>query len=414
MLVDAVEKGDPMDLAFGEAVFEEAKKLAASGKDPNQIANILFQRDPAGQNYGIGIMLGGDGKPLRTSPTLMDYFRREIEDSQSGSYMNSAALIEEMRKAVLAWQRVPEKYWSRFALVLPSDAGTGAVQTAIEVALGSNAGASGIAVEALGWPAYKAIAKLARVPVKEFPAGDAVADRGIVPVYQSGPMNTTGFVVGDAKIQARAEVARKSGIAPVLDRAYSGFEFAGITGGYDVIMTRSYERQLAPFIGAGVDFFLALSPTKAFVTFALRPCGMLLFHSSDEAKVKQMNDTLNVAVRARGSSFEHPGTRAFVKAFVKDRVRLEKEHETSLRRVAEAEDTWRRLAKGTAIERYFQADYAGLFRNLTVGADAAASIYGEHLYPVLAQGRCRLNVTGIPDALDRAARHVGIFAKLCS
>jgi hypothetical protein len=97
-----------MDLAFGEAVFSEARKLAASGKDPNQIANILFQKDPAGHNYGIGIMLGGDGKPLRTSPTLLEYFRSEIDGSQSGSYMNSAALIEEMRRAVLAWQRVPE------------------------------------------------------------------------------------------------------------------------------------------------------------------------------------------------------------------------------------------------------------------------------------------------------------------
>lgn len=403
-----------MDVAFGQTVSEEAKRLAASGKDPNQIANILVQQDAAGQNYGIGIMLGGDGKPLRTSPTLLEYFRDEIEASQSGSYMNSAALTEEMRRAVLAWQRVPRDYWSRFALVLPSDAGTGAVQTAVDVALGSNAGASGIAVEALGWPAYKAIAKLARVPVKEFPAGDTVTETGIVPVYQAGPMNTTGFVVEDAKIRARAEAAKASGIVPVLDRAYSGFEFAGITGGYDVIMTRSYERQLAPFIGAGTDFFLALSPTKAFVTFALRPCGMLLFHSSDEAKVKRMTDTLNVAVRARGSSFEHPVTRAFVKAFVKDRTRLEQEHAASLRRVAEAEETWRRLAKGTAIERYFQADFGGLFRNLTVGADAAAPIYGEHLYPVLAGSRCRLNVTGIPDAEHLAAKHVEIFSKLCS
>jgi aspartate/tyrosine/aromatic aminotransferase len=403
-----------MDLAFGQAVSEEATKLAAAGTDPNQIANILFQKDPAGHNYGIGIMLGGDGKPLPSSPTLMEYFRNELDNSLSGSYMNSAALIEEMRKAALAWQRVPEPYWSRFALVLPSDAGTGAVQTAVEVALVFNAGASGIAVEALGWPAYKAIGKLARVSVKEFPAGEAVTDEGIVPVYQSGPMNTTGFVVADAKIQARADAAKTSGIVPVLDRAYPGFEFAGIQGGYDVIMTRSYERQLAPFIGAGTDFFLALSPTKAFVTFALRPCGMLLFHSADEAKVKRMNDTLNVAVRARGSSFEHPATRAFVKAFVKDRARLEKEHEGSLHRVADAEGRWRRLSNGTAIDRYFQADYAGLFRNLTVGADAAAPIYGEHLYPVLAGGRCRLNVTGIPDAEHVAARHVEIFAKLCS
>src|SRR5574341_492042 len=105
-----------MDLAFGQAVFEEAQRLAASGKDANQIANILFQKDPAGHNYGIGIILGGDGKPLRSSPTLLGYLRSEIENSLSGAYMNSAALTEEMRKAVLAWQRVPEQYWNRFAL----------------------------------------------------------------------------------------------------------------------------------------------------------------------------------------------------------------------------------------------------------------------------------------------------------
>jgi aspartate/tyrosine/aromatic aminotransferase len=404
-----------MDPEFGTSVCEEARRLATSGKDANQIANILFQSDPAGHNYGIGILLGGDGRPLATSPTVLEYLRRELDASASGSYMNSAALLDTLRQEVLAWQRVPESVRDRFTLVLPSDAGTGAIQTAVEVAAGLQPDTRGIAVEELGWPAYKAMARTARLSLKEVPAGSVVEEPGTLPVYQAGPMNTTGFVAPRECVADRAAAVLRGAAVPVLDRAYSGFDFASaIDEGYDAVMARSYDRQIAPFVDAGAEFFLAISPTKVFVTFALRPAGLLLFHSPDPSRLRAMNNLLNVALRARGSAFEHPVTRAFARALARDRARLEQEHEGSLRRVADAEAAWRELARDSAIEEYFGSGYAGLFRNMLARDDAAAQIYGEHLYPVLAGGRCRLNVTGIPDDAGLAASHVRLFSGLCS
>lgn len=120
---------------FGKKVLEKAAALAAGGKDVNQIANILFKQDPDGRNYGIGILLGGDGNPLQGSPILMEYLLREIQGNTVGQYFNSAALMQEVKKSVLQWQRVPEMYWDNFTLVVPSDAGTGAVRTGLETLL---------------------------------------------------------------------------------------------------------------------------------------------------------------------------------------------------------------------------------------------------------------------------------------
>ena len=41
------------------------------------------------------------------------------------------------------------------------------------------------------------------------------------------------------------------------------------------------------------------------------------------------------------------------------------------------------------------------------------AIYNEHIYPVLDNGRCRQNVTGIPDDEALARKHVQVFAEQC-
>lgn len=396
-------------------VLSEAARLEGLGKDPNQIASILCKQDSAGHNYGIGIMLSGLGRAMGSSPTLLKYAQAEIENSLDGDYKNSAALMDDLTTAVLKWQRVPEKYWNRFHLVLPSDAGTGTVQTAVQLALSLNPKLEVLGIEELGWPAYKAIAKMARVSCQEF-AGEAVISApGILPIYQAGPMNTTGAVRSKDLIQARAQAAAKNKSMVILDRAYSGFEWARIISqeSYDEIMRRSFETQIEPFIGEGVPSLVAISPTKSFVTFSLRPCGFLLIYSPDPANDKDLTLAINTAVRARGSSFEHPITRAFAKALVKDREKLEGEHKAALERLARAENMWRKLVQGTPLEGYYSEKYAGLFRNLKTKEGAAREIYNEHIYPVLAQNRCRLNVTGISDDEKLAKIHVSVFAKYC-
>ena len=400
---------------FGEDVIAEAKKLRESGLDANQIAGILCKKDPQGKNYGIGILLGKDGKPLPTSLTLLEYVVKELQESRSGSYYNSDALKKEMQEAVLRWQGVPETFWPNFQLLLPSDAGTGAVQTAIQVATLLNEKFTTLSVEELGWPAYKALASSARMKFQEFSTDGIATGDGVLPLYQAGPLNTTGRVPTAEVVKARARAAQASGQPVVLDRAYSGFEFARRLGKtpYAEIMKESFRAQVQPFMEAGVPFTVAISPTKAFVTFALRPCGLLLVFHPDKAKGQALAPKLNGTIRARGSSFEHPVTRAFVKAMVKDRARLEKEHAAALARNAEAESAWQTYVKGTPMEPLFSDSYAGLFRNPAARPEASREIYGAHLYPVFSDGRCRLNVTGLPADAVQAREQAAFFAKYC-
>ena len=404
-----------MDGQFGAQVYQQLRQLLQQGKDVNQIAKILCDQDPAGHNYGIGIVLDGNGTPMATSGTLLEYAMAELQESRAGNYMNSAALMEKVKAAVLTWQQIPEKYWGQFSLALPSDAGTGAVKSAVELALVLSPQTRALGIEELGWPAYKTIAKVSRLQTTEFPMDAVIGGDGMLPVYQSGPMNTTGFVQNPATIDARAKDAAERRAMLILDRAYSGFEFARLvtTESYHDIMRKSYELQIQPFIERGVTFALAVSPTKAFVSFALRPCGFLLLYNPDASRNQEMTNALNLVMRARGSSFEHAITRAFAKAMVSDLARLEEEHRQAFVRVAKAEALWRDLAQGTPIAHFYSEQYAGLFRNLKTREGGEIAIYNEHIYPVLDNGRCRQNVTGIPDDETLARKHAQVFAAQC-
>jgi aspartate/tyrosine/aromatic aminotransferase len=404
-----------MDTQFGQQVYEYAYKLQQQGKDANQIAKILCDQDSAGCNYGIGIILDGDGQPAATSPILLEYAAAELDRSQRGAYLSSTALLKELTRAVLQWQRIPETYWEQFILALPSDAGTGAVQTGVDLILALNPHLQTVALEELGWPAYKAIARLARIRWQELAAEDIASDEVSFPVYQAGPMNTTGLVQGQELIAARAQAAARRNTPVLLDRAYSGFEYARLlaTQSYDEIMRLSYALQIAPFIECGVTFCLAISPTKSFVSFALRPCGLLLCFCPDASRAQEIDTALNLAIRARGSSFEHPTTRALITAMVKDRERLEADHQRALERVAEAEALWRKLVEGTSIAYLYSDRYAGLFRNPKAREGAPIAINNEHIYPVFAEQRCRQNVTGIPSDEELARKHVQVFADQC-
>jgi len=405
-----------MNLDFGNAVQQSARTLKQEGRDANQIAKVLCDRDPDGHNYGIGIILGGDGRPMPTSPTVLEGLKEELANSSAGSYMSSAKSMEDLRRSVLAWQRIPEKFWDRFILAVPSDAGTGAVVTALQFTLAlESASFSILGVEELGWPPYKAMARLARIDFQEHPADDVIDGADVLPIYQAGPMNTTGRVSRAGLMSDRARSAAKRGCPVILDRAYSGFELARHAADmeYGELMARSTARFITPFIEHGVPFCMALSPTKAFVTFALRPCGFTLVHHPSPETVTAWKPLLNAAIRARGSAFEHPATRAFIRAMIEKRPQMEKEHGTALARLAEAESMWRRLAEGSAIEPLFGEDYAGLFRNPNIRQGAEAAIYNDHLYPVFAQNRCRLNVTGIPGDEQLAAKQVRVYTQYC-
>ena len=402
-----------MKPSFGAVVLRTAEALSAQGKDANQIAKIVCDQDPDGYNYGIGIVVDGKGRAWPTSETLLNHARAEIDHSLLGEYMSTASLADPLKEAVLRWQRIPEDHWGRFSLLIPSDAGTGAVKSAVEMALQLYPDLQAIGVEELSWPAYKAIARMSRIACREFPIGDVMDAPDLLRIYQAGPMNTTGRVQSLETMSERASASK--GRPVLLDRAYSGFEYARLleSRGYDEIMTMSYNDQIRPFIENDVPFWVSVSPTKSFGTFALRPCGMLLVHLPDASRSGEVQALANTVTRARGSSFEHPVTRAFVSALVNDLSALEREHAEILRRVATAEKAWKDRCAGSPLSELFTDRYAGLFRNPRVEDEAQAAIYDAHLYPVFTPGRCRLNVTGLPVDEDIAGGHVAVFAWFC-
>ena len=402
-----------MTSAFGSTVLQAAETLSTQGMDANQISKIVCDRDPEGYNYGIGIVVDGEGCAWPTSKTLLNHVMTEIGNSLLGEYMSTTSLSTSVKEAVLRWQRIPEDKWDRFTLLLPSDAGTGAVKTAIEMALQLYPDLRALGVENLSWPAYKAIARTSRISCHEFPIAAVMDESGLLPVYQTGPMNTTGYVQSFENMARRAEAA---GARPVLlDRAYSGFEYARLVNshGYDEIMRMSYENQIRPFIDNDVPFWISISPTKSFGTFALRPCGMLLVHMNDTVRADELANLSNTVMRARGSSFEHPVSRAFVSALIHDLENLEREHLEILQRVGAVEQEWKERSAGTPLKELFSDRYAGLFRNPNIGAQAQSELYGAHLYPVFTPGRCRLNITGLPEDREVAEEHVRVFARFC-
>ena len=80
-----------MTSSFGSAVKQAAEVLSAQGKDANQIAKIVCDRDPDGFNYGIGIVVDGQGQAWPTSETLLNYARTELGNSLLGEYMSTAS-----------------------------------------------------------------------------------------------------------------------------------------------------------------------------------------------------------------------------------------------------------------------------------------------------------------------------------
>jgi hypothetical protein len=63
---------------------------------------------------------------------------------------------------------------------------------AVQAAALVQEGLSALAVEELGWPAYRAVAISTRLRFQTFPADALATGDGVLPVYQAGPMNMPG------------------------------------------------------------------------------------------------------------------------------------------------------------------------------------------------------------------------------
>jgi aspartate/tyrosine/aromatic aminotransferase len=396
-------------------VASRANELRDGGADVNQVADILARADRHAANYGIGIILDGFGRPMPTSPELVAQTLRASNDGIEASYLSSKPLQAELLQQVLSWQRIPESYWQDFLLVTPSDAGTGAVNTAVQLYLMMNEQISALAVEELSWPVYQSIAASNRVGFASYAlqAEDILRPTAIT-IMQAGPHNSTGYICSSDIIQTRADAAARKGLPIILDRAYPGFENAEVlqNQGYDAVMQRSSDHYLLPFLQSGCSVSIALSPTKAFRSFALRPCGLTLVYEPDANKRKLLESAMITVNRSRGSAFEHPATRGFIRGLVENRSVLELEHGETLQRLAQAQKLWKELLQGHPLAEAFTSQYAGMFRNLFAIDGCEEAFYEAHIYPVIAGNRCRINVTGIPQDEAKAQGHIDVFAKL--
>jgi hypothetical protein len=153
-----------MTLDFGRTTLARAEELSRLGKDANQIAAILCDRDAEGYNFGIGIVIESDGKPMKSSKTLLDALHRELASCEYGRYLNSADAMPEFKAKMLEFQGVPKSLWDSIEIAVPSDAGTGAVKLALEYAFARNDELSALHVEELGWPAYRSSRRVPRAP----------------------------------------------------------------------------------------------------------------------------------------------------------------------------------------------------------------------------------------------------------
>ena len=75
-----------MTSSFGSTVLQAAETLSTQGMDANQISKIVCDRDPEGYNYGIGIVVDGEGGAWPTSKTLLNHVMTEIGNSLLGEY----------------------------------------------------------------------------------------------------------------------------------------------------------------------------------------------------------------------------------------------------------------------------------------------------------------------------------------
>ena len=394
-----------------------AQALRDGGADVNQVADLLAKADSRAANYGIGIILDGHGRPMPTSQELMAQTIQASEEGAAATYLSSKTLSAALLQQVLRWQRIPAKFWGDFLLVTPSDAGTGAVNTAVQMYLMMNSKITSLAVEELSWPVYQSIAASNRVGFESYGLHkEEVVAPHLLTVMQAAPHNSTGYVCPAAIIRTRAEICAELRLPIVLDRAYPGFENAGMLAGqgYDAVMQRSCDHYLLPFLQAGCSFALSLSPTKAFRSFTLRPCGLTLVYEPDHQKRKLLAGAMNTINRGRGSAFEHPASRAFIRSLVENRPVLELEHGQTLQRVADAQALWQKLLQGHPLAAAFSPQYAGLFRNLLSSEGCEEAFYKAHIYPVFAASRCRINVTGIPLDEDQAKAHIDVFTRLLS
>ncbi len=145
------------DSEFGRRIDLEAKKLADSGIDPNQIASALVKKFDL-RNYGIGILLGEGQTPMTESPTLRRLIISEVlQNGESNYAKNSPEVMERIKNNILRWLQIPEEYQADFIFATASDGGTGSGQTCVQTLLQANPKISKIALEKKGWPGHKAM-----------------------------------------------------------------------------------------------------------------------------------------------------------------------------------------------------------------------------------------------------------------
>ena len=399
------------DPNLGNTMVKFAREQEAKGMDPNQVASAVVKAFPSARNYGIGGMVDENQRPMLESIVIRRLRALDVLTVVLSEYSkNHAEVLKKLRIAVLKWLQIPEKHWEYFLLVLTGEGGSGAVQTAIQSILAINEPIHHLVTEGDGWPGYLAMAKTHRVNIRGKPL-DFIGQPLHLPIFQFGPQNPIGVMHPSNIWEKRAKRAKKDSGSVIGDIAYPGFFTAHLLKekGVEGLMSIQYEQIIKPFVENKVTMGIGISPTKFLRTFGSRPPGFCLLYAPEDKLRKE----LMTAVRARGSSFESPEARALIQAYVYFMPDVIAEHEISLRRVAQAERTWKKFTHNTSLKPLFEKGFGGLFRRFQGVDGAAMQFYGRNIVPVInADGYIRANILGLPSNNAVASHDVKIFAKI--
>jgi len=382
-----------------------AVKLQKNGIDYNQVASQVAASDPGSANYGIGLMMGGDGRPLPENRLMLEALK-DLAVPGPSAYRSVTNLMPIVKEKLLMWLCVPDKYWEDFILACPSDGGTGAVQAGLQALL-MVSNLRSINVSQKGWPAYRAMAAVSRVQFCEREYEHIPLSHSL-PIAQLGPHNQTGLLPTKT-MKCLAEHCARNGLVCLCDMAYPGFSIS--PDGHNDVMPETFRVFMEPFLKNNVPTAFAVGFTKRFRLFATRPFGALLVYAPRSRNVRNnLQQAINQVMRARGASFSNAANMALLNVLIKDFSGFVESGQMSLQRLNHVEERWRKMTIGTSLKPYFGDDYGGLFRLLPARHEAAKQLYGRGIVPVISKGFFRINITGLPDDDEAAEFHVRSFA----
>lgn len=376
-------------------------------------AKERFEVDMAEEklNLSIGVMMGSDGKPLKSAAYYATYAKlagKLLGDSERGMYLTpDPEVIKAAREFLLDELCIPSDVRSLCAISWCEGGGSGALARAIQLSLlfyDYCIGAT-LLIQEKGWPGYTCFAKANRLKLKEVPVDLAAGAPPALLIAQT-VHNGTSMRISRLHWDALAKIRARDLAPTILDIPYAGFDFADF--GFPWALYFSSTAPIDAFLRYRAPLIIAWSPTKTKGTFKARPGGAVIAVCSNTDAREETEMAL--AELARGSTgFMSMTTYALLVAMRDDPEGLRQDHKEALARVAEAHRVWKGCAAQSPLAPYFEsALYYGMYRVLPARQGAVERLAENHVHVMKqSENEIRVNLTGLPNL--RAEKWVNLI-----